>query len=722
MLLTSTTWKHWLKNHVNNTIYSDNFEKIVTMMDTEKLSPQGCFDLIERRFENIVLLTFSTEDSITSTFFHERYGNIILGESLTSIGLCGFGEEAFPVKIETENVLKSTDEEIEVPSWDDFMDIKNEQQLKNLKTSVKKKVKSFAYLPPFLTDVLLDLKDHSALNYLDTFIRILKSPVNNAKKDQDFEMLNNLKTCHDILIFLWVVVFKTEVISKSKTRILTSQKVFKNWSRKIHERNLILEIDQIDQQSILEDQSRFEDSEDSTVIHNIHKLDKEQRKKNLSGKVMSEDEIDTKADPEVSLPEKISPTSSANLEMVFNKLGSIIEKSMEKQENSSDYESSQKKKVWKELDSNMKNCILNASSVDGFDPAFAPQDSLLSVMSKKSPAKVLTHLYFEMSNFDVSIVQGLVTALSRMILLSTPTWKQISNLSPFFVPPRNSKTVNNTNFLKLHVMEQEGKGYDEKEVDKITSQVPQWSYEVTGLRKQIKNFTKLCSLLFGDNSILVRRLASWDKHILENEQCYDDYRAEHKHFIVCVLNKIHQNVQRHLINCQRGWSFIDWQDLHFESLQRDIVTESFVVEKPSWVKENRDSNSSFKDRNFSSSNRFSFHENNSSKKQKLDNDPVFNQDKEPRFKIKDDSVKFGEIFTAKIRKQFDKTIKNEEGDIICHKFHIKGICNSNCKLRNSHKKLSQTKTNELAEFVKFAFNAHPKLTNSNTGNETNNSG
>ena len=37
-------------------------------------------------------------------------------------------------------------------------------------------------------------------------------------------------------------------------------------------------------------------------------------------------------------------------------------------------------------------------------------------------------------------------------------------------------------------MEQEGKGYDEKEVDKITAQVPQWSYEVTGLRKQIKNF------------------------------------------------------------------------------------------------------------------------------------------------------------------------------------------------------------------------------------------
>ena len=108
MLLSSSTWKHWLKNHFNNDRYSDNFEKIVKIMDTEKYSLQGCFDLIERRFENIILLTYSTENLITSTFFHERYGDIVLGESLTSIGLCGFGEKAFPVKIETENVLRSS--------------------------------------------------------------------------------------------------------------------------------------------------------------------------------------------------------------------------------------------------------------------------------------------------------------------------------------------------------------------------------------------------------------------------------------------------------------------------------------------------------------------------------------------------------------------------------------------------------------------------------------
>ncbi len=113
-------------------------------MDTEKYSPlEGCFNLIDRRFENIVFFTLSTENSITSTFFHEKYWDIILGDILTSIGLCGFGEVAFPVKIDTETVLKRLEEELEVPSWDNFMKYEFEKYLKNLKVSAKKKNKEF---------------------------------------------------------------------------------------------------------------------------------------------------------------------------------------------------------------------------------------------------------------------------------------------------------------------------------------------------------------------------------------------------------------------------------------------------------------------------------------------------------------------------------------------------------------------------------------------------
>ena len=138
-------------------------------------------------------------------------------------------------------------------------------------------------------------------------------------------------------------------------------------------------------------------------------------------------------------------------------------------------------------------------------------------MTKKSPAKDLTHLYFVLNKLDIFIIQGLATALSRMILLSTPLWKNISNLSPFFVPPRNSKIATSSNFLRLHVLEQERRGYDDKDIESVTSQFPKWPFNITGLRKQIRNFTALCALIFGHNSLLVLSLRSWDNHILENE-------------------------------------------------------------------------------------------------------------------------------------------------------------------------------------------------------------
>ena len=71
-MIVSTTWKHWFKNHDKNEIYSDNFDKVVSIMNTDKLSPECCFDQIKRRFEKIILLTLSTENLIISSFFSRK--------------------------------------------------------------------------------------------------------------------------------------------------------------------------------------------------------------------------------------------------------------------------------------------------------------------------------------------------------------------------------------------------------------------------------------------------------------------------------------------------------------------------------------------------------------------------------------------------------------------------------------------------------------------------
>jgi len=712
----STTWKHWLKNHKDNEEHHIHYDKILNLLDTKTLSPQGCFNLIERRLENTILLTVSTEDSIVCSFYHERFGNPILDDSLKSICLTGFGEKAFPTLIETDKVLRCSDDPYLVPSWEDFMKIESEADIKNLRPSKLKKVKSFALLPPFFTSILLDLTKHFPRYYLLSFIKALKVAEKNAIKDEDNENLKNMKLFHDTFVFLWGIEDEkiTMQIRRSKSRSLSS-KPFLDWAAKIHKENLISEIDELNREEALTQFSNRESNSDS--IHNLEEFEMEEKENKTFIRNLPADSIDTKADPDVEIPEEISPTSTKHLESVFHKLGSIIEKSMEKQSTKdSNYEDSQKKKAWKELDSSMKGCILNAGSSRGVKPASIPEDSLLTMITKKSPAKVLTHLYFVLNRFDIVIIQGLATALSRMILLSTPTWRNISNLSPFFVPPRNNKIATSANFLRLHVLEEEGRGYDDKDIDSVTSQTPKWTFNITGLRKQIRNFTEICALIFGKRSLLVTNLSSWDSHILMNEQSYEEYQISYKYFICSVLNKIHQRVQRFLTKCQEGWEEINWRIIDFEELQDSIVSEDYHVEKPSWVIEKDNKNS--KNNNNSGNNNDYYNSNsndNRNKRQKVEKETSqeINHGKDPRFNMPDRETKYGDIFTANVRKEFGKLIKNEDGKVLCHRYHIKGICDSNCRFKLTHKPISKDETNNLLEFVDFAFDKYSKSKNKN---------
>ena len=122
------------------------------------------------------------------------------------------------------------------------------------------------------------------------------------------------------MVFLWTVIFKQDIINKSKKRVLTSSEIFSDWYKKIHKRNLISEIDQIDLDSVIEVESRFENNGEDTesTVHNIEKLEKDQKRRRLAERILPEEKINLDADPEVSFPEELSPSSSSNLEMVFN--------------------------------------------------------------------------------------------------------------------------------------------------------------------------------------------------------------------------------------------------------------------------------------------------------------------------------------------------------------------------------------------------------------------
>ena len=125
-----------------------------------------------------------------------------------------------------------------------------------------------------------------------------------------------MKLFHDTFIFLWRLGDKevSKRIKRSKSRSLTSDH-FVQWARKLHKENLVEEIDDINCSTEVLTQFSEEDLNSIELVHDINKFEEEDMKNKLLVKDMPPGSVDIQADPEVTIPEKISPNSSTNLEI-----------------------------------------------------------------------------------------------------------------------------------------------------------------------------------------------------------------------------------------------------------------------------------------------------------------------------------------------------------------------------------------------------------------------
>ena len=94
------------------------------------------------------------------------------------------------------------------------------------------------------------------------------------------------------------------------------------------------------------------------------------------------------------------------------------------------------------------------------------------------------------------------------------------------------------------------------------------------------------------------------------------------------------------------------------------------VEKPAWVVEketrNNISNNSNNSSGDNSNNAFN-HRNKRFKSNSKEPTQEINHEKDSRFNIPVDKLKYGKVFTAGTRKAFGKTIRNDKNSIIYHR-------------------------------------------------------
>ncbi len=128
-----------------------------------------------------------------------------------------------------------------------------------------------------------------------------------------------------------------------------------------------------------------------------------------------------------------------------------------------------------------------------------------------------------------------------------------------------------------------------------------------------------------------------------------------------------------------------------------IVSEDYHVEKPGWVieKDNKNFKNYSSNSNNNESQNFNSHETRNNKTQKTEKEVSegINYEKDPRFNMSDKNTKYGEVFTANVQKEFRKLIRNKDGKVLCYRFHIKGICDSNCRFKLTCKAIAKEETN-----------------------------
>ena len=127
-----------------------------------------------------------------------------------------------------------------------------------------------------------------------------------------------------------------------------------------------------------------------------------------------------------------------------------------------------------------------------------------------------------------------------------------------------------------------------------------------------------------------------------------------------------------------------------------------MTTKPSWLPEETRQ----QEKTFQSGTKFQSArsvDKNKKEKSKLN----INAEQDPRLKLHN-GVKFEMLYSKENRDGFGKVVKNNLGFIICHRYHLKGICDSGCRFIDSHIPLLEEEVTKLAEYNKFAQDNYDK--------------
>ena len=471
MITTPSTWQAWLHQHTHNEDF-DNYAPNIAETLRKATNSQKICDLLTDNNPLLLLTKPTIGNCLQFSFLHSLQGSAILQQDKSLLAVAGLDNGA-PIEIDPKDLHRST--QVTCPLFETMLRVTDGKHVSTMPISDdnKVKIKNCAILIPTLRETFLKSPEASPTTNFVKFIqriheiRLSAMDIGRAKymesrntqaltEDQTTEIAQTADaTLHDSfannLYFLWrLCTTPTSITATNCIPALQPPKI--DW---------------------------------------FHQVSKYIQPPQTSGN-------------DGSSP---NPGNNTQFTSAMNKVSEAWERQLER-EAKKDREKKDKANwsAWENLADIQRRTILLASMSHDLTPPEKPTPTMMEVLRCSHGSWVELELHQKLNNNIICLDPSLCSCLCKGLLISQPTENDINYYSPAFTSsiPNDKK---NKAMSALHYMVQasDGKVSDSMIAD-MTKQTVMFPKSYNKLYNQIKNFTDLSALLFGENSILALSL------------------------------------------------------------------------------------------------------------------------------------------------------------------------------------------------------------------------
>ena len=227
-----TSWEDFILKNPKTAILDEKQESVMNGLIYEREDATDNYKNLARNPILVMLTQDPIFKGIQATFFHTLLGDGITDERISAMDLMGFGAKATPIRFNLEGNIFSSKPKVEETSSKECMKIFEGMESEDLtpSTSNKVKIRSFAIIPPSISEVVINNLKVGLIEMLALFIDSI-NPTESELRAEDIKSL--VDSFYEFIIFIWYISKGKYLMETNITPVPIGSEE-SNWADMVH--------------------------------------------------------------------------------------------------------------------------------------------------------------------------------------------------------------------------------------------------------------------------------------------------------------------------------------------------------------------------------------------------------------------------------------------------------------------------------------------------------